>query len=162
MAITTTTSSPTAIVSAKPFITSTGRAMLCFDDEHGCSRLTLHGVPFIAAQITADAFNDALALDQAGFTYETDIDLENDHGAQEDLPATFRYSADYQPAEPDVGISRGYWEAYATLHTVKIGSLTLVRAQVVKMFGEYAVFAVEGTISERIASELDAGDLKAA
>ena len=92
-----------------------------------------------------------------------DIDLD-------DTPvpvAVFDYEAEYQRAEPDVGIMSGGWAVSGEIEDWKIGSLHLSRAQMVQAFGDQYVAQIEADAEEKAmraaseeaeASALDYGD----
>lgn len=87
------------------------------------------------------------------------ITLDTAYGIFEDVPAVVQYSASLQPKDSSVGEVWDQWAAEATIASVKIEDLALTRAQLVAMLGKSELERQEELIGEKIASELDSGDL---
>lgn len=76
------------------------------------------------------------------------IDLYPGTHAIEDVPAEF--TIEDVPADPSVGESGGKW---ATLESVQIGGLTLLRSEIQVMIGARSLCAIEGDVSERLSMD---------
>lgn len=87
------------------------------------------------------------------------ITLDTAYGTFDDVPAVVQYSASLQPKDPSVGELWDQWVAEASVVSVKVEDLTLSRDQLVGMLGKSEVERQEELIGEKIASELDCGDL---
>lgn len=75
------------------------------------------------------------------------IDLYPGDLSIEDVPAEF--SVEVIEADPSVGELGGKW---ATLESIRLGGLTLLKREVELMVGYRTVYAIEETISERLSS----------
>ncbi len=71
--------------------------------------------------------------------------------------AVASYDAEYQPAEPDVGIMHGGFAVTSIeIEDWHIGGLHLSRAHLVQAIGEDAVSKLEEDASDKIVAELEA------
>lgn len=68
-----------------------------------------------------------------------------------EMTARFVYSAEYDEADPSVGIFKGGWNVTGEIETVTIGSLILSRGELRLMLGEKAVMIIERAEETRIA-----------
>lgn len=92
--------------------------------------------------------------------YETSITLNTAYGTLEDVPCLCEFTAEDFPRDPEVGDFYPYWEAEVKLSSVSLDGVNFDREQVRLMVGEMDLLTQENTIGERIAIELETGELE--
>lgn len=82
----------------------------------------------------------------------------------DDLPipeAVFSFDVEYIPADPAVGIWRGYSHVSGDITSWRVGALTLTRDQLIAAMGEDEVCRIEARTCDRVQDQFDNGERRA-
>ena len=93
-------------------------------------------------------------------TYETTITIDTDYGIWEDVPCVVEYTAEFQLSDPAIGEFHNQWSAQAKVKSVTLNEGTFFRGLLSGFLGKKELARQEDLIAEKIASELDTGDLE--